>query len=481
MQASELVDANSSLEALKVVVNPQGEILKIVNCYHQSYPWEAVELVEENIDTLFVEMPSKRPGAQIVAGYFAQLVDRSSDDHMFVVEFLEGSKPRLLSRGDIIVQLVLQTTHHADTPRQLLPYLVPGTNLIVQSVCPRRLCGTYVFPKPDDASVFVDCTNGPSLCRRLLDGYSVIRLPAGGVSWIRTVQETDWSILRRTSDHVTRGVCRDDEAIRGLEKYAVDPLDHMGFLVRNTESVSLDNTTVENGGARMVRHQDFCALYRCPVEDAYFLVVYMCIPDYLEDQLFHLLIDNHHRRSCKEWALSEEISEAVKYSQVRRAAVLTHCLLQLLSDCKDTTNTLQVGKLAQSVAHVTFNCFSVERHTCNLKRNAKESACFHRDASSLTRDQGNCVCEIDENLSGRLNAQKDMPDTLAIAIGAHRIHSRSTECIANATPKSVPTQRSFQNVLYLAGHDTTPQLGYVCAFHEATLVPPEPPHIPVHP
>eukprot|EP00854_Cymbomonas_tetramitiformis_P006444 gene6444-7725_t len=467
-------------DSLKVVVNSNGEILEIVNSFHQSCLWEPVELVDHNVTTRFIEMPSKRPDIDIVAGYFARSHD--IDDTVYVVEFFEGnimqsrgdrgswfSKNMLETRGDIVVHIVLCHAQREDIVDQLLPHLIPGTNLIVQSVYPRCLCGTYALPRNADVRRFVDWIRGPSLRGRLLDGYSVVRLPDGVDSWTRTAREADWSILRRTSDHVMRGVCRDDEAIRGLEQYAYDPLDHMGFLVRNTERATLENVTVENGGARMTRHQDFCALYRCSTTNACFLVVYMRIPDYLEDQLFHLLLDNHHRRSCEEWALSEEISEAVRYAQVCRTAVLTHCLLRLLSDCHNVSDTMQAGKLAQSVTHVTFNCFAVERLICGIEGRIENSACFHRDASSLARSEGNCVCEIDEDSSSHPKAPEGVPNVLAIVIGAHRLRTRCAARIANATPRNLPTEKSFQNVLYLAGRDIDLQPNYVRASHEATL------------
>jgi len=209
------------------------------------------------------------------------------------------------------------------------------------------------------------------------------------------ISDSARAILRDSDTHIKCGVCEDAILLDSLRAYAFDEYDHLGFLVPKAQIDTYDDISVENGKARMLHDEDYCAVYVNETTKRHYLVIYMRFPDYLEDQLYHLLVDNVHSRDWNTWAESREFANVLRYAVSRRRAVAIYCLRELLTMSSTFSDVQNTKVSARDILHVTYNTLRLEYNTCVDARHTIRNACFYKNTYNTKTTDGVYFCELD--------------------------------------------------------------------------------------
>ncbi|KAK3234580.1 hypothetical protein CYMTET_55131 [Cymbomonas tetramitiformis] len=307
-----------------VVVKEDGTVEKLVDVYHRPVKYQVVMDVSPSGNTSS-QYYEKNVFGRHLGGFFVKQVINVKNEERYVVECFDQKKVC----GDSVLHIVsVNKDPQYDTILQYLIGLVAMVFFHTRTY--RKLfCALCVLPREHFTQQMWPAFSS-FIGTRFCDGYTIVRIPTELYIQKDLVINSEFDLLRDEVTHRRRGVCTNAVLIDALRTYAFDETDHGGFLEMGVDNESYDDVTVENGFARMIHRDDRCAIYKDKLTEEQFLVVYMRLPDYLEDQLFHLLADNTLMRDWKQWSESVEMSNANRYSLARRRAVTAFCFCKLL-------------------------------------------------------------------------------------------------------------------------------------------------------
>ncbi|KAK3288668.1 hypothetical protein CYMTET_3886 [Cymbomonas tetramitiformis] len=386
-------------EPFLVVVDETGSLVELRDPFHRRRPYKVVMQLSSDAKTVS-EYHEVSMFDRNIAGFFVRKSVPTDRDDVFrysVECFVDGA-----TVGDVSVVFAAISTNRVPDLKLVLPFVVDtsGFCVITCDARTRTVCGVCLFP--DDCitkQVWPRVTS--SIGSTYSDGYTTIKLPnISNVDWGAVDARPKLNLLRDTTTHTLRGICSNRSLVDSLKPYVFDEFDHMGFLQLKEERETYSDLCVDEGTVRMIREEDFCAIYKDEQSSEFYLVVYMRLPDAIEDQLFHLLVDNALTRDWVAWARSEEIVNAHRYSEARRRAVGSYCFRNLLQcdTFRDVTEN-QKCKLCSSLEYrsVAYNVLLAESDCFLNARQTIRHACFYKNAYNLNMSSGYALCELFES------------------------------------------------------------------------------------
>ncbi|KAK3246100.1 hypothetical protein CYMTET_44321 [Cymbomonas tetramitiformis] len=421
-----------------VIVNDEGTFVELRDPFHRPRPYKVVMQItgKEKLESEYHEMTTFD---RCLAGFFVKKRPVSQIDatmRLGVECFIEKD-----AVGDVTLSIALPNIYGEICLKSLLPHIVDlrafcllttsDRNDTVCAVCvlPIQCLAKQVWPR---ISSCVGTTYA--------DGFTLIKLPTDReIKWHEAADLTGMEVLRETQDHQPRGICCDEILLDALKAYVHDEHDHMGFLAAKKRDETYNDMKVETGCARMTHHEDFCAIYRDDVTKEAYLVVYMRLPDFIEDQIFHLFVDNALTRDWNAWSKSPEVLSVLQYSESRRRAVAAYCFQRLLQSdvCSSVAET---DKYAMCTClryqNITYNVILSESNTFAKPNETSRGTCFYKNSYNINVASGFMLCEKD--------SADAHPDLLTYN-DATSLSSKEAS-VATGVPRWVSSEATFRQV-----------------------------------
>eukprot|EP00854_Cymbomonas_tetramitiformis_P017914 gene17914-21329_t len=427
-----------------VVVKEDGTIEKLVDVYHRPVKYQVVMDVSPsgNVSSQYYET---NVFGRRLGGFFVKQDINVRNEERYVVECFDQKRVC----GDSVLHIV--SVGKALKYDAILKYLIGLVAMIFYytRTYHRLFCALCVLPRGHFTQQMWPAFSS-FIGTRFCDGYTIVRIPSELHIQNDRIVDNEFDLLRDETTHRRRGICANSVLIDALRTYAFDETDHGGFLEMGVDNESYDDVTVENGFARMIHRDDRVAIYKDEVTGEQYLVVYMRLPDYLEDQLYHLLADNTLMRDWKQWSESVEMSNANRYGLARRRAVTAFCFCKLLQYAKYDSIT-EADKLnwcaSLNYMHVTYNLLLSEFNCCANSKHSNRSPCFYRNAYNSKAVNGLHVCEMRPESDATLI--NDFPRIILFseAEGSNRASQPRT---ASSVPRVVDDKETFVHLLEMS-------------------------------
>lgn len=438
----------NSEEPFLVVVNSAGTFVELRDPFHRQRPYKVVMQLSDEGKTVS-EYHELSIFDRDLAGFFVRKSVPVERDEVFrysVESFVNGA-----SVGDVSVLFVYLSKEEDPDLRVVLPYITDLSSFCALTYHREKktICAVCVFPEDCLSKQLWPRVTSCMGCA-YADGYTTIRLPTiPGVDWSAVDVSPKIGLLRSCASHKLRGICSDSALVDALKAYVYDETDHMGFLTMRNAGDTYNDLSVEEGDVRMIREEDFCAIYADDSRSNFFLVLYMRLPDATEDQLYHLLMDNAVARDWNTWARSDEIGNAKVYSEARRKAAASYCFRMLLqSDVFQRFSETDKCKWCSDLPYRSV-CYNVLLAESNCFTNSKKTirqVCFYKNSYNMSFSSGYVMCEL-------MNTSREttFPRLMMCDDAVPLVAKKST--FATAIPRYIDDETTFHSFIDLYSRD----------------------------